>query len=130
MALKVELKPGERVILGGCLVTNEGPRTKLRIQGAAPILREKDIMTPETATSPARRIYLVVQAMYLSGDTASHHTEYFALVRDIISAAPSTTPLVENINNRILTGDLYKALREACSLIAYEQELVENAKGR
>ena len=49
---------------------------------------------------------------------------------DIISAAPSTTPLVENINNRILTGDLYKALREARSLIAYEQELVENAKGR
>ena len=45
MGLKVELKAGERFILGDCLVTNGNQRTRLLIEGDAPILREKDIMT-------------------------------------------------------------------------------------
>ena len=45
MALKVELKPGERILIGECVVTNDDQRTRLLIEGAAPILREKDIMT-------------------------------------------------------------------------------------
>jgi flagellar protein FlbT len=35
---------------------------------------------------------------------------------------------VEDINNQILTGNLYKALKEAKKLIAYEERLLENAK--
>ena len=33
MALKVELKPGERIILGNCIVTNDNQRTRLFIEG-------------------------------------------------------------------------------------------------
>ncbi len=128
MALKVELKPGERFILGGCVITNDNQRTRLFIEGDAPILREKDILTPETADTPARRVYLAVQMMYLTGDQASHHDAYFALVKDIITAAPSTLPYIERINNQILTSSLYKALREARRLIAYEGELLGNAQ--
>ncbi len=56
MALKVELKPGERVIIGDCVITNADQRTRLLIEGETPILREKDILTSETANTPARRI--------------------------------------------------------------------------
>ncbi len=49
-------------------------------------------------------------------------------MRQIVQAAPSTWRYVENINNQILTGNLYKALKEAKKLIAYEEELVRNAK--
>ena len=34
MGLKVELKPGERFILGECLITNGDQRTRLLIEGA------------------------------------------------------------------------------------------------
>lgn len=127
MALKVELKPGERVIIGDCVVTNHDQRTRLLIEGAAPILREKDIMTPETANSPAKRIYLAVQMMYTSRDPRAHHEIYFTLIRDIVQAAPSTWPYIETINNHILTAELYKALKEAKKLITYEQELIDHA---
>lgn len=127
MALKVELKPGERVIVGESVITNHDQRTRLLIEGAAPILREKDIMTPDRATSPAKRIYLAVQMMYTSRDPRAHHEIYFSLVRDIVQAAPSTWSYIEVINNHILAGDLYKALKEAKKLIAYEQELIGNA---
>ena len=127
MALKVELKPGERIMIGDCVVTNSDQRTRLLIEGAAPILREKDIMTPERANTPAKRIYLAVQLMYTSRDAQPHHELYFSLVRDIVQAAPSTWPLVEAINNHILTGEMYKALKETKKLIAYEEELLANA---
>src|SRR3954471_22485667 len=127
MALKVELKPGERVIIGDCVVTNADQRTRLLIEGDTPILREKDILTGETANTPAKRIYLCVQLMYLSKDPHVHHETYFTLMRDIVQAAPSTWPYIEVINNSILTGEFYKALKATKKLIAYEQELLDNA---
>jgi flagellar protein FlbT len=127
MALKVELKPGERILIGDCVVTNNDQRTRLLIEGAAPILREKDIMTAERANTPAKRIYLAVQLMYTSRDAQPHHELYFSLMRDIIQAAPSTWQIVAAINNHILTGEMYKALKETKKLIAYEEELLANA---
>ena len=127
MALKVELKAGERLIVGDCLITNTEQRARLLIEGDTPILRERDILTPETANTPAKRIYLAVQLMYLSRNPRDHHEVYFDLMRDIVQAAPSTWPYIENINNHILTGEMYKALKHARKLIAYEQELIEHA---
>ena len=49
MALKVELKPNERIIIGNAVIRNGEQRTRFFIEGDAPILREKDILTPTTA---------------------------------------------------------------------------------
>ena len=130
MALKVELKPGERIILGDCVVTNADQRTKLVIEGDSPILREKDILTKTSANTPAKRIYLAVQLMYTSKDPRPHHEIYFELVRDIMMAAPSTIPIIAGINNHILTGEMYKALKSARKLIAHEEELLKHAQRR
>src|SRR5690242_6263700 len=128
MALKVELKPGERILIGECVVTNSEQRTRLLIEGTAPILREKDIMTAERADTPAKRIYLAVQLMYMGGEPARQHEVYFALMRDILQAAPSAWQFIADINNQILTGELYKALKSAKKLIEYVQELLTHAK--
>ena len=127
MALKVELKPGERIFIGECVITNDDQRTRLLIDGTAPVLREKDIMTAERADTPAKRIYLAVQLMYTSRVPRTHHEVYFALIRDIVQAAPSTWPHIESINNHILRGELYKALKHSRKLINYEEELIRNA---
>jgi flagellar protein FlbT len=127
MALKVELKPNERIIVGNAVIRNGEQRTRFFIEGDAPILREKDILTPKTADSPAKKIYLAVQLMYLQNDLSTHNEIYFPLVRDFLSAAPSAMPLIAEVNNRILSGDLYKALRSAKKLVAYEQDLMANA---
>jgi flagellar biosynthesis repressor protein FlbT len=121
MALKVELKPNERIIVGTVVIRADDQRTKLFIEGQAPILREKDILTPKTADTPAKRIYLTVQLMYLDGDSSRL---YFDLIRDFLQAAPSARSKVAEINNCILSGELYKALKAAKALIAYEAELM------
>ncbi len=128
MALKVELKPGERFILGDSIITNDDQRTRLFIEGEAPILREKDILRLDDADTPCKKIYLMLQMMYLSSEPTQHHDLYFQLVKDVLDAAPSTGPMIENINNKILTGELYKALKETRKLIEYERELLANVK--
>ena len=53
MALKVELKPHEKIIVGSCVITNTDQRAKFLIEGERlPVLREKDILTPATADTP------------------------------------------------------------------------------
>ena len=129
MSLKVELKPGERLIIGTAVVRNGDQRARLFIEGDAPILREKDILTAGPADTPAKKIYLAVQLMYLQQDLSSHNEFYFPLVQDFLRAAPSALGLIAEVNNRILSGDLYKALKAAKKLITYEQELISHATG-
>ncbi len=81
MSLKVELKPGERIIIGDCVVTNTDQRTRLLIDGQVPILREKAIHTAKTADSPAKRIDLAVQLMSTSRNPNAQHDIYSAPVR-------------------------------------------------
>jgi flagellar protein FlbT len=61
--------------------------------------------------------------MYLSPEPQINHGTYFSLLRDIITTMPGAWPIIEGINNDILNGDLYKALKEVKKLIAYEKKL-------
>lgn len=134
MALKVELRPHERIIVGNCVITNTDQRARFLIEGDdVPILRERDILTPETADTPAKLVYLAVQLMYISPDPQTQHGTYFNLVRDIVTAVPSAWPIIEDINNNIMSGDLYRALKDARKLIAYEEKLrshLETTQGK
>jgi len=127
MALIIDLKPQERIIIGNALITNDAARARLHIEGEAPILREKDIMRESEADSPCKRIYLTIQLMYLATDPKTLHDIYFDQIRDIQKAAPSTTPIFMKINDHILNTHYYKALKEARNLIQYESELIANA---
>lgn len=127
MALKVELKPGEKLLVGNCIITNSDQRTRLFIDGNAPILREKDILTSETASTPAKRIYLAVQLMYIDDNIDKANATYRQLASDFVEAVPSSAGIVDQINNEILTGSLYKALKAAQRLIEYEQDLLNHA---
>lgn len=129
MALKVDLKPHEKIIVGSCVITNTDQRARLLIEGErTPVLREKDILTPATADTPAKLFYLAVQLMYISPDPQQHHAVYFDLMRDVLTAAPSAAPVIEEINNYILSGDYYRALKEAKKLIAHESALLDQAR--
>ena len=131
MALKVELKPHERIIIGSCVITNTDQRARLLIDGEKiPILREKDILTPETADTPAKLIYLSVQLMYISPEPQINHSTYFNLLRDLVTSAPSMWSVIEGININILNGDLYQALKEARKLVAYEKKLLDHARAK
>lgn len=127
MALKVELKPNERIIIGTAVVRNCDQRTSLIIEGNAPILREKDILSPKSADSPAKLIYLTIQLMYIDGKVSENIGLYNKFVTDFQRAVPSSTKILMAVHNHILNGEFYKALKEAKQLLAYERKLFEHA---
>ena len=56
MALVIDLKPGEKILIGNAVITNDSQRTRLHIAGEAPIIREKDVMQEEDADTACIRI--------------------------------------------------------------------------
>lgn len=128
MALVIDLKPQEKILIGEAVITNSAQRTRLHIAGDAPILREKDIMQEDDADTPCKKIYFLIQCMYISPDPKQYHDRYFALIKDIQKASPSSSIFFMQINDHIISGTYYKALKIANQLIEHERELVENAK--
>ena len=131
MALKITLKPGERMILGGAVVTNGSSGScDLIVENKIPILRQKDILSEEKATSPCRRIYLAVQLMYIDEPNLStYHKLYWDLVTEVVKAAPSTVGLIDAISEHILERKYYQALKLTKRLIDYEQEVIRRVSG-
>ena len=122
MPLKIELKPNERIILGDSIVTN--------CSSAHASLNRR------SCSDPAREGHHVARPSRQSGEADlscgttdvhgerrdEHYASYFRLVREMLNAAPAARAFIDSINNQILTGELYKALKEARKLIAYEEE--------
>jgi flagellar biosynthesis repressor protein FlbT len=124
MPLRVELKPFERIVIGESVIINSGVRTCFLIDGEAPILRERDTVTAETANTPAKRLYLCVQTMYLKNDVARYRDSYLGLIRELREALPGARDLIDAADKHVADGALYKALKEIRKLMKHEQGMV------
>ena len=123
MPLKIELKPHESIIVGDALITNDNERTRFYIEGAVPILREKFILREDQANTPSKRVYFIVQQMYLTKDVSKLNDFYIEYVRDLQKAAPSLKPLIDPISESVLRGDFYGAIKNAAALVKKEDEV-------
>jgi len=131
MALKITLKANERLIVGGAVITNGNNRSDLIIENSVPVLREKEIMRDEDAETPCRRIYFVIQLMYVDGNRLEEHCRtYWELVKDLVHAAPSLIGLIDQISDDILKCRHYQALKKAKKLIEIEREVIENVRNK
>jgi flagellar protein FlbT len=127
MPLRVELKPFERIIIGETVIINSGTRTSFLIDGEAPILREKDTVTAETANTPVKRLYFCVQMMYLKNDIPRYRNAYLGFIDDLRQAIPGSRDTIDAANNHVSSGALYKALKEIRKLMKVEQGLLMSA---
>jgi flagellar protein FlbT len=121
MPLRVELKPFERIVIGETVIINSGTRTSFLIDGEAPILREKDTVTAETANTPVKRLYFCVQMMYLKNDIPRYRSAYLDFVRDLRQSIPGSREAIDAVNTHVTAGALYKALKELRKLMKVEE---------
>lgn len=128
MALKLRLKPGEKCLINGALISNAKPRWALEIlvHNRAVILREQDIMQPEQATTPARRAYYVLLTHFLD-PTAGE--ESLARVREELLACVRhfardlvVHEMLTSISASVATGNYYQALKLCKELINWEKD--------
>lgn len=125
MPLKLSLKPGERFVLNGAVLANGDKRTSLIIQNKACVLREKDIMQPEDASTPARRIYFPIMMMYLDpSDDEVYYNDFALRMTEFMGAIRNRTALAQclEISRDVMSGNYYKALMLCKKLFDFEQE--------
>jgi flagellar protein FlbT len=129
MALKITLKPDERMIVGRAVVTNGNSKNiHLIIENNVPVLRQKDILSEKKATSPCKKVYFLIQLMYIDEkNLITQQHAYWDLVREIMGAVPRLSCHINKINENILCGRYYHALKMAGDLVKFEQEVLKNA---
>ncbi len=127
MPLKIELKPHESIIIGDALITNDNDRIRFYIDGNVPILREKFILREKDANTPARRVYFIVQQMYLSKGSKELQKLFIEYIRDLQEAAPSLRSFVTPVAEAMIVSDYYAAIKEAAKLVEQEDKLFGKA---
>ncbi|CAD7849451.1 MAG: Flagellum biosynthesis repressor protein FlbT [Olavius algarvensis Delta 4 endosymbiont] len=127
MALKLTLKPNEKMIIGGAVITNGNSKSNLIVENKVPILREKDILNETEVNTPGRRVYFAIQLMYIDeANLVVHHNSYWELVKDFLGAAPSQLAVIDRMSEHILQRQYYKALKLCRELINYEEEIKQH----
>lgn len=123
MPLKLSLAKGEKFVVNGAVIKNDGTDINLVFENKAHILRQKDIMSADAADTPARRVYLALQCAYIFKEREQDHLQDFqVLAADFLEAAPSSEAIVSEMQGHLETGDIYGALKVCQRLIDLESE--------
>lgn len=125
MALKLSLKPDEKLVINGAVIANADRRATLIVHNKASILREKDILQEEDVNTPAKRIYFPIMLMYMDqGQTDKYYEEFVLRMTEFMNAI-STAEAVENcvkISRDVMEKNYYRALINCKKLIAFEND--------
>ena len=79
-------------------------------------------MTAETANTPAKRLYLCVQTMYLKNDVTRYRERVSRFHQGAAGALfPGARDLIDAVEQHVATGALYKALKEIRKLMKREE---------
>jgi flagellar protein FlbT len=124
MTLRISLRNGEPVIVNGAVLRAVG-RTDLVVENEATILRGRDVMKPEEATSPARQLYFACMMAYIDpADLARHQQVLLARLESLMLALETAEAKAVCIRfaQKVATGQFYNALADCRWLIGYESD--------
>jgi len=126
--LVLKLSPKERVLINGAVIENGDRRSRLSIVTKdANILRLRDAIHPEEATTPVRRLCYAVQ-LVLSGDRQRDEA-LSDIVRRIeelsqVFRDPDSRSTLTRASDAFLAGDTYACLKSLRFLIPREDRLL------
>jgi flagellar protein FlbT len=125
--LVLKLGPHERVLINGAVIENGDRRSKLAIMTPnANILRLRDAIHPEEATTPVRRVCYLAQ-LVLSGDADATDTRQ-QLLRGIeqlsqVLTDPDSRRLLTQASQAVLQDQHYQVLKCLRGLLPREERL-------
>jgi flagellar biosynthesis repressor protein FlbT len=125
--LVLELRQGEVMIVNGAPIRFR-TKTRLELTAKARFLFGKQIMPPDQADSPARRIYFALQSAYIGAD--DERPGGLKSARELIDAfkQATTSGLARDILDRALSAaeadDCYQALKLARRIIRHEDMIL------
>lgn len=126
--LVLKLNPRERVLINGAVIENGDRRSRLSIVTPnANILRLRDAIHPNEATTPVRRVCYVAQ-LVLSGDADATEARRQLLrgieqLSQVLTDADSRVHL-QRASEAVVGGGFYQALKALRALLPREDRLM------
>ena len=123
MALKISLKPGEKIGVNGAVILNGDRRSTLILQNRASLLREKDILLAEEVDTPVKHIYFPIMLMYMDEKGFNkYHEQYVLRMTELLSVIedPAAKTICVAISKDVMDGEYYKALLKCKKMFEYE----------
>ncbi|MBO1076136.1 flagellar biosynthesis repressor FlbT [Roseomonas marmotae] len=128
MSLILKLAPGEKLFINGAVVTNGDRRAYLMLETKAQIVREKDVLPAEDASTPVRRAYFAAQGVLLHAQPVLGRTDAFAEQIARLRGAflkPEHISLLDEAEGQMQAGNTYRALSALRELVMYEAALLD-----
>jgi len=127
MSLKIDLKPGEKIIVNGAVLKAGKRRVTLILENEAMLLRGKDVMTEAEANTPARRIYFTTMLLYITGGDAQTRARFDQFVDDFLGATSvrELRAALLEIRRDVDAGRHYHAMKTCKWLIQIEAKLLK-----
>jgi flagellar protein FlbT len=130
MPLRFDLGPFESLFIGKSVLTNHGDRTTFVLEGEIPILRTKDVLSPQLAATSLERLYCCVQQMYLEEDVEKYRGSYLALAVKALSENSNLHVDLQTADQMVKSGQFYRALKGLKKLIGANSSSVQMATAR
>lgn len=130
MALKIELKPEERLFIGEHVIINGNDRRmKVVIESKSRMLRESEILAEADAVTACDKLQVSLQHLYLYNDAPRFQEELVGLCNAIAESMPGFKQMVDEIAEHVNEERYYPALKVARTLREREKALLA-AMGR
>lgn len=130
MTLRITLRDGEAMIVNGAVLRSIG-RTELCVENNVTLLRGSEVMSPEHATTPARRLYYSCMLAYIDPDGAAGHYDdiagYLAGLVNVLESSEAKAACA-SFARKAATSDFYRALADCRALIEYEADVFARAE--
>ncbi len=129
--LVLKLRPAERVMINGAVIENGDRRSRLNIlTPRANVLRLRDAIHPEEATTPVKRVCYTAQ-MVLAGETTQDdgHKQLsteLAQLAQVFTDSESTRILAE-VSGFLAEKNDYQVLKALRLLLPIEEKLMAGA---
>lgn len=124
--LKIRLRQGEKMVVNGAVLRAAAPTT-LWLENDAAILRGREVMRPEEADTPARRLYFACMLAYLDPARRQEHQHaIITLLDDLLRALESShaKAACAALACDAASGHYYRALAHCRTLIEHEAGLL------
>lgn len=127
--LVLKLAPNERVLINGAVIENGDRRSRIAIRTPnANVLRLKDAIHPDRATTPVARACYIAQ-LILSGDaTPDEGGRQLQQAIDQLGQVfddPATRAVLREAADNVRNGAVYPALRRLRELLPREEQLLQ-----
>lgn len=129
MALRITLKPYERMIINGALIRNGDRNHDFIIETQCKFLRESEIIREEEVDTPCKQLRMTMQVLYLAEDPSKYQALLLQQASEVLNAMPSAAPYISAMSKHLEAGQPYKALKEARLLANHEHTLASQKQG-